>query len=94
MKGKNFVWFLVNHHGDRRLALNLKVGIGAQQALVESDPARFFVPPYMGSNGWVGVDLTDDADWERVAGLVRESYCLVAPKRLAAEVAASTASSA
>ncbi|HVJ54549.1 MAG TPA: MmcQ/YjbR family DNA-binding protein [Aliidongia sp.] len=55
---------------------------GAQQILVEADPERFFAPPYVGPKGWVGIRL-DDPDWDEVAALIRRSYRLKAPKRLA-----------
>jgi predicted DNA-binding protein (MmcQ/YjbR family) len=52
--------------------------------LVGADPERFFAPPYVGPKGWVGMRLDRDPDWAEVAVLVRRSYGLVAPKRLAA----------
>jgi len=60
---------------------------GSQQLLVQADPARFFVPPYLGHKGWVGMWLDKGADWKEVAELVRRSYCLIAPKKLAARLA-------
>lgn len=44
------------------------------------------MPPYVGKSGWVGIWLDGDVDWDQVETLVRESYCLIAPKRLAAQV--------
>ncbi len=46
----------------------------------------FYVPPYVGNKGWVGVELGDGTDWEEVAELIATSYCLIAPKRLASTV--------
>jgi hypothetical protein len=51
--------------------------------LVYADPARYFVPPYVGVRGWVGVRLDTRPDWAAVAGHVRDAYLLVAPRRLA-----------
>jgi hypothetical protein len=70
-------------------SLTLKAPKGVQAILVESDPERFFVPKYVGHIGWVGVRLDGAAslDWDEVAELIAESYCLTAPKRLAAQVA-------
>jgi hypothetical protein len=51
--------------------------------LVGAHPERFFVPPYVGHKGWVGMRLAADPDWNEVAALVTRSYRLVAPKRLA-----------
>jgi hypothetical protein len=67
----------------------LKAGEGVQGLLVGSAPERFFVPPYVGHKGWVGVHLDGrKVDWEELADLVEESYRLVAPKRLVARLEA------
>jgi predicted DNA-binding protein (MmcQ/YjbR family) len=53
--------------------------------LAEGD--RFFVPPYVGDKGWVGVRLDrPGTDWEEIAELIATSYCLIASKRLAEQV--------
>jgi hypothetical protein len=78
---KTFASFHVNHHGDGRVALWCKAAPGAQEALVDADPARFFVPPYVGPSGWLGVRLDRDVDWGFVAGLLEEGWRMVAPKR-------------
>lgn len=72
--------------GEDGASLTCKAPPGVQQVLVASDPTRFFVPPYVGSKGWVGVRLGADADREELAELAEESYRLVAPKRLAAQL--------
>jgi predicted DNA-binding protein (MmcQ/YjbR family) len=54
--------------------------------LVGADSERFFVPPYVGHKGWVGMRLDRNPNWDEVAALVRRSYRLIAPKRLAAMV--------
>lgn len=66
-------------------AINVKGAPGAQEAYVGSDPERFFVPRYTGPKGWIGAYL-DDADWDEIAELIEESYRLIAPKRLVAEL--------
>jgi predicted DNA-binding protein (MmcQ/YjbR family) len=75
--------------GDGRLSIWCKAPPGSQAVLVGSDPEHFFVPPYVGRNGWIGVRLDGDVDWPEVAELVKRSYRLVAPKRLAARISAS-----
>ena len=67
-------------------SMTLKAPQDVQAILVASDPARFFVPKYVGPKGWVGIrlDRTAAEDWDEVAELITESYCLTAPKRLAA----------
>ena len=45
----------------------------------------FFAPPWRGDE--VGMFLDGDVDWDEVAELLTDSYCLLAPKRLAGSVA-------
>ena len=73
---------LSNHHHDDRLGFWCAVPPGEQEALVQSDPKRFFRPPYVGGRGWIGVYLDVAQDWDEIAELVEESYRLVAPKTL------------
>jgi len=82
VRGKSFASFVVNHHGDGRVALWLNVSPGAQQAYCEAEPKHFFVPPYVGPRGWLGVHLDKGLSWKRIATLVREAYEKVAPAAL------------
>lgn len=76
--------FAMEKHGDGRSSLWCKAPPGSQHVLVGVDPERFFVPPYVGPSGWIGVRLDGAPDWKEVAVLVKRSYRLIAPKRLAA----------
>ena len=49
------------------------------------EPEHYFVPPYVGHRGWVGVHLNRGLDWNEIAGAIEEAYLQVAPKRLAEE---------
>jgi hypothetical protein len=69
------------------LALWCKVPQGAREIIIDAEPARFFVPPYFGPKGWIGVRLDEATDWREIEGFVRRSYRLIAPKRLAKLVA-------
>lgn len=81
--GKKFAYFLVDHHGDGMIALTVRVGPGENVALIDVEPALFFMPVYLGPRGWVGYRLDAGAvDWPRVGALVAESYRFAAPKRL------------
>ena len=75
-----------HHHGDGRLALWVKAPKGEQDALVGADANRYFVPPYLGPSGWVGVQLDDasDPDWDEVATLLEQAWRMNAGKRLLA----------
>ena len=78
---KTFATLHNDHHGDGRLALWIKTSMDAQADLVAMDPDTFYVPPYVGPSGWVGVRLDRGADWEMVESLLLEGYRMVAPKR-------------
>ena len=71
---KAFVMFLDNHHGDGRLAPWCAAPPDAQAMLVESDPDVYFVPPYVGRSGWIGVRLDRGAPWPVIAGAIERAY--------------------
>lgn len=84
VKGKMFVMYMDNHHGDGRLALWVNADADAREGLIDADPARFFVPPYMGPRGWLGVRLDKRLAWKRVTEVIEEAYRRTAPKRVLA----------
>jgi uncharacterized protein YdhG (YjbR/CyaY superfamily) len=75
-----FAMFADGHHDDGRLAMWLPVKEGLQPLLIEEEPATYFNPPYMGSSGWVGVDLNQIRD-EALQIHLREAWTLVAAKK-------------
>lgn len=83
VKGKTFATYVINHHGDGRIALWLNAPSGAQDHYVKQEPKHYFVPPYVGPRGWLGVNLDKGISWKTVAKLVREAYIKVAPAALA-----------
>jgi hypothetical protein len=79
---KIFAMYSDNHHGDGMVSLQCKAPPGAQEVLVSGDPERFFVPPYVGHSGWVGVRLgVAPVNWSVLASLITDSYRMTAPKR-------------
>jgi hypothetical protein len=75
---KCFVMFLNDHHDDGRLAIWCAAPDGVQVEMVETDPERFFRPPYVGHLGWLGVQLPGIDDGELNA-ICREAFVTVAP---------------
>ena len=76
--------FAMHKTGDGRQSLWCKADPYERDALVEEDPQAFYVPPYVGHKGWIGIRLdAPKLDWKLVTRLVEESYRLIAPKRLA-----------
>lgn len=84
VKKKMFAMFVNDHHDDGRIALWLDAPPGDQEILVAADPGRFFVPPYQGPFGWIGVRVDLDPDWDEVRELVVDAYRTSAPKSLLA----------
>lgn len=78
-----------DHHHDDKLAFWCAAPAGQQEELVGSQPGRYFVPPYVGGRGWLGVRLDVPVDWDEIAELVQDAYRMVAPRRLAALLDAS-----
>ena len=84
---KCFLMLVDDHHVDGHFAVWCAAPDGDQQLLVGADHAKFFVPPYVGHRGWLGVRLNDGVEWDELAGIVEDAYCSVAPKQLVARLA-------
>lgn len=84
-KGKKFAYVSIDHHGDGKTALLVKIsGLDEQEQLIESDPARYYRPAYFG-DGWIAIRLDlGDTDWDGITDWLRRSWVAIAPKRLAA----------
>jgi hypothetical protein len=63
-----------NHHGKGRHAAWVLAAPGRQERMVRSAPDRFFVPPYVGPSGWIGVWLDDVCDWTELAEILRSAH--------------------
>jgi phosphoribosylglycinamide formyltransferase 1 len=84
VKGKKFAWVSLDHHGDGKTALLVKIsGVDEQAQLIEADPDRYYRPAYFG-DGWIGIRLDlGEVDWDAVTEWLRRSWLSVAPKKLA-----------
>ena len=79
---KTLCYYHDDHHGDGRLCIWAPAPAGVQDEVVRLEPDRFFVPPYVGHRGWIGVHLNVAPDWDEIAGILEDSYRMVAPKTL------------
>ena len=88
VRGKStFVMAWVDGHHDHTFPhLWCAAPAGVQESLTETDPARFFRPPYVGHRGWLGVRLDVDVDWDEIAEICEDAYRTVAPKKLVAQL--------
>jgi hypothetical protein len=90
VRGKRaFLMVVTNHHDDGRFAIWCAAPAEMQRMLVEADPERFFVPPYVGHRGWLGVRLDRAIDWDELAGITEDAYAEIAPAKLLEASAAS-----
>ena len=81
IRTKNFAML---HKPEGRTAVWCRAALEFQQALVNSEPERYFAPPYLGHKGWVAAWLDEavNPDWDEIEEIIIESYRLIAPKRL------------
>jgi hypothetical protein len=86
-----FVMFANNHHNDGHIAVWLPVPSGFQTALLETDSATYFKPPYVGTRGWIGIEL-DRINDKDLTFHIQTAWELVAPKRLLSQVQADNSS--
>jgi hypothetical protein len=84
VRKKIFAYYLNDHHGYGIIAVCCKVLPGDNAALVAAQPKKFYMPAYIGPRGWVALRLDiPGVDWNEVSELIRGSYRLVAPQKLA-----------
>ena len=87
---KMFATFADNHHGDERVALWCNAPRGKNEVLSAAEPKRYFVPPYLGKSGWIGLVLKQHSD-DELREHLREAFLMVAGKTLARELEAGEA---
>jgi hypothetical protein len=85
--GRQFVMLWPEGHHDHEFPhLWCAAPPGAQESFVETDPDRYFRPPYVGGRGWLGLRLDGAVDWDEVGMLCEDAYRTVAPKKLLTEL--------
>ena len=82
--GKQFAQFRDSHHGDGKTVVCVKTsGLDEQAMLLESDPATYSRPAYLGPSGWVSINLAGDrVEWSHVGDRIAASWELAAPRSL------------
>jgi len=79
---KTFAIFVVNHHGDGRIGLWLNSPPGDQAYYAQNEPEHFYIPPYIGPAGWLGMELKKDLSWDTTAKIIQRGCTYKAPKKL------------
>ena len=83
IKGKKFAYVSLDHHGDGKTALLVKIsGADEQAQLIENDPERYYRPAYFGDS-WIAMRLDlGRNDWDEIGEWLARSWRSVAPKKL------------
>jgi hypothetical protein len=74
-----FTMFANNHHNDGHVAVWIPAAPGLQEALISEQPETYFRPPYVGSSGWVGIELARVSD-EVLTNHIAEACALIRKK--------------
>jgi hypothetical protein len=81
VKGRQFAMVVDDHHGEQCAGVWMKAADGLQADLVRSDPGRYFVPPYLGFRGWIGIRIDARADWKAIKALLQDAHAITARGR-------------
>ncbi len=71
-----------DHHDVAGIYIWCPAQPGVQAELVDHEPDRFFVPPYVGHRGWIGVRVDIETDWDEIAEILADAFRVAAPKTL------------
>lgn len=84
VKNKLFAIFASEntHHGGGRPGAWVKATPTNQALMMRFAPKRFFIPPYVGKAGWIGVWLDDVCKWDELDELLRDAWRMTAPRKL------------
>jgi hypothetical protein len=80
---KVYAMFANNHHDDGHIAIWIPAPPGLQATLIKTEPKKFFMPPYVGVRGWVGIELKE-VDDDELGFHISEAWRLIAPKKVMA----------
>jgi hypothetical protein len=81
VRGRMFFTIDNDHHGSGHVAVWCNAPEGAQQSLAVADPKHFFVPPYVGKAGWLGVRLDSGLEWNVIADLLKQAHAVTGVKK-------------
>ena len=74
------IFVVMSSSMDRPYSIVFKPDADERPALVQD--ARFFIPPYWGPSGWLGIDIDGPAtDWTELSELIDTSFRQVALQR-------------
>lgn len=83
VRKKVFAYFLNNHHGDGIVSVCVKSQLGENVDRASMQPERYYLPAYIGKQGWFGLYLNrGPIDWKEVGNVIELSYRLAAPRTL------------
>lgn len=71
-----------SHNGKGNEAVWIKSDLDNQQLMITMEPKRYFKPPYVGPNGWVGAYCNGKTDWKTVEAMLRDAWLSIMPRKL------------
>jgi len=74
-----FAMFSNNHHNDGHIAIHLPAAPGRQATMIEEAPEIYYRPPYVGTKGWIGVELANIGDAE-LTELIEQAWQIISDK--------------
>ena len=77
---KVYAMLAINHHDDGHIAVYVPVPPGLQATLIKTEPDKFFMPPYVGVRGWVGLEIDRVSD-EELGFHLTEAWRMISPKK-------------
>jgi predicted DNA-binding protein (MmcQ/YjbR family) len=82
VKNKIFAMYAAadNHHGKGRPAIWVKAAPGNQELMIAARPERYFIPPYVGPSGWIGMWLDKRPNWKDAEELLADAHVLLVRK--------------
>lgn len=79
VNNKVYVMFADNHHADGHVAVWVPAPPGSQSAIIAGAPETYFKPPYVGTRGWIGIELAQVSD-EALRFHIHVAWDLIATK--------------
>jgi predicted DNA-binding protein (MmcQ/YjbR family) len=81
VRKKVFAYFLRDHHGDGIVSICCKTDLGGNVDMASREPDRFYLPAYIGKQGWIGMRLDRGrVVWSEVESLILQSYEIASAK--------------
>lgn len=80
VKNRVFAMYSSDHHHDGHIAAIVPAPPGVQESLVAGEPQKYYRPPYVGSKGWIGIEL-GAVDDDELGEHLTEAWRMIARRK-------------